>query len=86
MDANKLANNEFLSIVYGICGMPFVPVMDGEFFPESPRRALVRKNYKMANILLGMNRDEGNYFNIYYLSDILPRQVIFMLRFLESES
>ena len=49
--------------------------MDGNFFPDSPRRALARKNYKMTNILLGVNRDEGNYFNIYYLSDILKREV-----------
>ena len=55
--------------------MPFTPVLDGEFFPESPRRALARKNYKMANILLGTNKDEGHYFNIYYLPDLLPKRV-----------
>ena len=75
VDANLLANNEFNAIVFGHCGFPFVPVMDGSFFPDSPRRALARKNYKMTNILLGVNRDEGNYFNIYYLSDILKREV-----------
>ena len=77
VDANTLANNEFNAIVYGICGFPFTPVLDGEFFPESPRRALARKNYKMTNILLGANKDEGNYFNIYYLYNILKNEVIF---------
>jgi acetylcholinesterase len=81
VDANTLANNEFNAIVYGICGFPFTPVLDGEFFPESPRRALARKNYKMANILLGTNKDEGNYFNIYYLSNILKKEVIFKSTF-----
>ena len=79
VDANTLANNEFLAIVYGICGFPFTPVLDGDFFPESPRRALSRKNYKMANILLGVNKDEGNYFNIYYLYNILKREIMFKL-------
>ena len=75
VDAKQLANNEFNGIVFGICGFPFTPVLDGYFFPESPRRALSRKNYKMAKILLGSNMDEGNYFNIYYLGDILKREV-----------
>ena len=82
MDANELANNEFKAIVFGICGFAFTPVLDGEFFPESPRKALARKNYKMANILLGANKDEGNYFTIYYLYNILKKQVIFMFNFL----
>ena len=84
MDANELANNEFNAIVYGICGFPFTPVLDGEFFPESPRRALARKNYKMTNILLGTNKDEGNYFNIYYLYNILKKEVMsknYLLKF-----
>ena len=82
VDANQLALNEFNAIVFGQCGFPFTPVMDGAFFPDSPRRALARKNYKMTNILLGVNRDEGNYFNIYYLSDMLKREV--RIHFIES--
>jgi len=56
-------------------GCPFTPVYDGVFFPDSPEKALQRKNFKKTNILLGNNRNEGNYFILYYLTNIFKKQV-----------
>jgi len=75
VDAKKLVNEEWNGIVYGIMGCPFTPVYDGVFFPDSPEKALQRKNFKKTNILLGNNRNEGNYFILYYLTNIFKKQV-----------
>ena len=75
VDATELVNAEWNGIVYGIMGCPFTPVFDGHFFPDSPAKALKRKNFKKTSILLGTNRNEGHYFLIYYLTDIFKKQV-----------
>nr|NVI69573.1 acetylcholine esterase [Cucujiformia] len=67
-DPIELVNNEWGTL--GICEFPFVPVIDGAFLDEHPVRALVHKNFKKTNILLGSNTEEGNYFIIYYLTDL----------------
>ena len=33
-------------ITYGICAMPFVPIVDGQFIPASPARILQSGNFK----------------------------------------
>ena len=35
-DPHEMVNVEFKVGVQGIMGLPFVPVLDGAFFPESP--------------------------------------------------
>ncbi len=75
VDPVKMVNAEWNGIVYGICGMPFVPVLDGVFFPESPAKAMARGNYKKTSILLGSNTNEGHYFIIYYLTEIFKNSV-----------
>ena len=63
------------NLSFVISRIPFPPVLDGDFFTDSPARALARKNFKRTEILLGVNKEEGHYFILYYLSDILKRQV-----------
>lgn len=43
----------------------FVPVVDGEVLPDTPEAMLNSGNYKDAQILLGVNQDEGSYFLLY---------------------
>ena len=57
-------------ISYGICAMPFVPIVDGQFLPASPLRILQSGNFKKTEVLLGANKDEGSYFLIYYLTHL----------------
>ena len=75
VNATEMVNAEWDGIVYGIMGCPFTPVYDGVFFPDTPGKALQRKNFKKASILLGTNSNEGNYFIIYYLTEIFKREV-----------
>ena len=70
-----LVTKEWDGIVAGMMGIPFPPVLDGHFFTDSPARALARKNFKRTQVLLGVNKDEGHFFNVYYLSDILKNKV-----------
>ena len=53
VNATKMVNAEWDGIVYGIMGIPFAPVHDGDFFPDSPATALARENFKKTKILLG---------------------------------
>ena len=57
-------------ISYGICAMPFVPIVDGQFLPASPLRILQTGNFKKTEVLLGANKDEGSYFLIDYLTHL----------------
>ena len=36
VDPHKMVDAEYKTGVVGIMGLPFVPVLDGAFFPESP--------------------------------------------------
>ena len=45
------------------------PVVDGIFLQEAPKRSIEKGNFKKANLLLGANKDEGNYFLIYGLKN-----------------
>ena len=61
-------------IVYGICAMPFVPIVDGNFLTESPDKILQTGNFKQTEVLLGANQDEGSYFLIYFLTHLFKLQ------------
>ena len=61
-------------IVYGICAMPFVPIVDGNFLTESPDKLLQTGNFKQTEVLLGANQDEGSYFLIYFLTHLFKLQ------------
>lgn len=74
-NATDLVSGEWDAVVLGIMGCPFTPVLDGKFFPESPAKALEKKNFKKTNILIGTNQNEGFFFIIYYLADIFRLEV-----------
>lgn len=44
---------------------PFVPVIDGNYIPETPSKAFERQTFKPAEILLGSNLNEAMFFFIY---------------------
>lgn len=46
-------------------GYNFVPTIDSEFIPYDPEQMLSNGDWKRTSILLGVNQDEGSYFNIY---------------------
>ena len=74
VDPFKLVNAEWDPadgpIAYGVCAMPFVPIIDGQFLPENPLRMLQSGQFKKTEVLLGANKDEGSYFLIYYLTHL----------------
>jgi acetylcholinesterase len=49
----------------GPIGYSFVPTIDSDFIPYDPEQMLIKGDYKKCPILLGVNQDEGTYFNIY---------------------
>ena len=51
--------------------MPFVPIVDGQFLPDSPDKILkTQENSEQTPVLLGANQDEGSYFLIYFLTHL----------------
>nr|ADA60184.1 acetylcholinesterase 1 [Liposcelis paeta] len=71
-NASVLVDNEWGTL--GICEFPFVPVIDGSFLDETPQKSLANKNFKKTNILMGSNTEEGYYFIIYYLTELLRKE------------
>ena len=49
----------------GPIGYQFVPTIDSDLIPYDPEQMLLKGDYKRCPILLGVNQDEGSYFNIY---------------------
>ncbi|XP_075440238.1 acetylcholinesterase isoform X2 [Ascaphus truei] len=43
----------------------FVPLPDGDFFPESPETLLNMGSFKPCPLMLGVNENEGSYFLLY---------------------
>jgi len=73
--ADEIVGAEWDNISHGFTGGigVFAPVVDGSFLDVSPGQAMKRGNFKKANILLGSNRDEGNYFILYFFAQMFPR-------------
>ncbi|XP_062565163.1 acetylcholinesterase isoform X1 [Armigeres subalbatus] len=71
-DPNVLVDNEWGTL--GICEFPFVPVVDGAFLDETPQRSLASGRFKKTDILTGSNTEEGYYFIIYYLTELLRKE------------
>ena len=46
-------------------GYNFVPTIDSDLIPYDPEQMLLKGDFKRTSILLGINQDEGSYFNIY---------------------
>ncbi|CAG5131703.1 unnamed protein product, partial [Candidula unifasciata] len=51
---------------------PFAPVIDGYFIPDHPLKMVEKGDVKNANILLGVNKNEGIYFNVYQFQQDFP--------------
>ncbi|KAJ2943978.1 hypothetical protein O0L34_g8300 [Tuta absoluta] len=68
----ELVNNEWGTL--GICEFPFVPIIDGSFLDEMPARSLAHQNFKKTNLLMGSNTEEGYYFILYYLTEMMPKE------------
>jgi acetylcholinesterase len=49
----------------GPIGYTFVPTIDGDFIPYDPEQMFIKGDFKRCPILLGVNKDEGAYFNVY---------------------
>jgi len=75
-DPHKLVTKEWDGITHGFTGAigVFVPIVDGAFLDESPGTAMRLENFKKTNILLGSNKDEGNYFVLYFFPEMFPKQ------------
>nr|AIY62314.1 acetylcholinesterase 1B [Lepeophtheirus salmonis] len=72
-DATELVNQEWSGTVFGISEFPFVPIVDGKFMDKTPEKSLKEKDYKKTNILMGVNKDEGNFFIMYYLPELFKK-------------
>ncbi|NP_001303634.1 acetylcholinesterase-like isoform X1 [Cimex lectularius] len=71
-NATDLVSNEWGTL--GICEFPFVPIVDGTFVDDHPKRNLAARNFKKTNILMGSNTEEGYYFIIYYLTELFRKE------------
>lgn len=45
--------------------LPFIPVVDGDFLPDTPDTLLKNGKFKQTQILVGVNKDEGAPFLVY---------------------
>uniref|UniRef100_A0A6J0U495 Carboxylic ester hydrolase n=1 Tax=Pogona vitticeps TaxID=103695 RepID=A0A6J0U495_9SAUR len=62
----ELIDEEWSVLPYkSIFRFSFVPVIDGDFFPDTPEAMLSTGNFKETQVLLGVVKDEGTYFLIY---------------------
>lgn len=71
-DPKELVDNEWGTL--GVCEFPFVPVVDGVFLDETPQRSLATGRFKKTDILTGSNTEEGYYFIMYYLTELLKKE------------
>lgn len=53
---------------------PWTPVVDGNFLMETPEASFARYAVKTTDILLGVNRNEGSAFMVYYLEGMFLSQ------------
>lgn len=51
----------------GILGFPSAPTIDGEFMPSDPMSMLASANLEGIDILVGSNRDEGEFHENFHL-------------------
>ena len=64
-------HQEWNGLSVGLCSFPFVPIVDGMFMPYTPTAILQSGKFPKKEVLLGANKEEGMYFLIYYLTDLL---------------
>ncbi|XP_053115466.1 acetylcholinesterase [Hemicordylus capensis] len=65
-EPQELIDKEWVVLPYkSVFRFSFVPVVDGDFFPDTPEAMLSTGNFKETQVLLGVVKDEGTYFLIY---------------------
>lgn len=69
-----MKSNNNKTVPTGICEFPFVPVVDGAFLDETPAKSLANGRFKKTDILTGSNTEEGYYFILYYLTELLRKE------------
>uniref|UniRef100_A0A8D8R9Y7 Acetylcholinesterase n=1 Tax=Cacopsylla melanoneura TaxID=428564 RepID=A0A8D8R9Y7_9HEMI len=72
VNATDMVNSEWGTL--GICEFPFVPIVDGVFLTDIPVKSLRNKEFKKTNILMGSNTEEGNYFILYFLTELFKKE------------
>lgn len=50
----------------------FSPTVDGTFLPDYPNKLLISGNIKKANMLMGVTKDEGEFFMLYFYQEYFP--------------
>ncbi|XP_046551329.1 acetylcholinesterase-like [Haliotis rubra] len=58
--------------VVGLAFAAFIPVVDGHFLPDSPASLVEKGLFKQAEILLGVNKDEGSLFLPLIMPTLFP--------------
>ncbi|KAL8176964.1 UNVERIFIED_CONTAM: hypothetical protein K2H54_040465 [Gekko kuhli] len=65
-EPQELIDKEWLVLPYdSVFRFSFVPVVDGDFFPDTPEAMLSTQDFKETQVLLGVVKDEGSYFLLY---------------------
>ncbi|XP_053318923.1 acetylcholinesterase isoform X2 [Spea bombifrons] len=64
-EPQQLIDHEFSVLPSSIFRFSFVPVPDGDFFPEPPETLLNMGRFKPCPLLVGVNQNEGSYFLLY---------------------
>lgn len=50
---------------------PFVPTLDNYFIHKSPSEILKTDSFQNKDLMFGFNKDEGSFFLLYFLKDIM---------------
>ena len=61
----KADEHFFNKATHGVAQFTFLPVVDNYFLEDEPINLLNRGKFKKCPILLGANKDEGNWFFVY---------------------
>ncbi|XP_029436114.1 acetylcholinesterase isoform X2 [Rhinatrema bivittatum] len=65
-EPQELIDKEWSVLPYSsVFRFPFVPIIDGDFIPDTPEAMLNMGNFKETQLLVGVNQDEGSYFLVY---------------------
>ncbi|XP_072248804.1 cholinesterase-like [Leuresthes tenuis] len=65
-DPKQIAAKQFeVPAQRSLLGLPFHPVVDGDFLPADVDVLLNRRNLPKKELMIGLNKDEGTYFLVY---------------------
>ncbi|XP_052792727.1 cholinesterase 1-like isoform X2 [Mya arenaria] len=76
VSADELENMQWSSSLNNSYVGTFLPTVDGVFLPEAPQSAMNSGRMKTADIMLGVAKDEGEFFLLYFFQDVFPTSKI----------